>query len=86
MSFFEIIAILLTLSATFSYLNHRYIGLPVTIGVMIIALAMSVVLNLLGYVGIELEGQVRVMLEEDAFLGSEAIDFLDGRQQQLWLV
>jgi Xaa-Pro aminopeptidase len=29
---------------------------------------------------------VRVMLEEDAFLDSETIDFLDGRQQQLWLV
>lgn len=67
MSFFEIIAILLTLSAVFSYINHRYIGLPVTIGVMIIALAMSVVLNLLGYAGIELEGQVRAMLEDVHF-------------------
>ncbi len=67
MTFFEIIAILLTLSAVFSYINHRYIGLPVTIGVMIIALTMSVVLNLLGYVGIELEGQVRAMLVEVHF-------------------
>ena len=67
MTFFEIIAILLTLSAVFSYINHRYIGLPVTIGVMIIALAMSVVLNLLGYVGIELEGQAKTILEDVHF-------------------
>lgn len=28
----------------------------------------------------------KIMLEEDAFLGEGGIDFLDGRQQELWLV
>ena len=30
--------------------------------------------------------EVRIMLEEDAFLGSDGIEFLDGRQQELWLI
>lgn len=37
----NIVAILLTLTATFSYLNHRYLKWPMTIGVMAIALAVS---------------------------------------------
>ena len=42
----------LTLTAGFSYLNYRFIRLPVTIGVMVIALAGSLLLHgidLLGY-------------------------------------
>lgn len=36
---------------------------------------------------VEWDGQeARIMLEEDAFLTGEGIDFLDGRQEQLWLV
>jgi CPA1 family monovalent cation:H+ antiporter len=41
MDLFELIALLLVLSATFSYLNYRYIKLPTTIGVMAIALVFS---------------------------------------------
>ncbi len=37
----NIVAILLTLTATFSYVNHRYLKWPMTIGVMAIALAVS---------------------------------------------
>lgn len=40
-SIFDIIAVLITLSALFSYINHRYIRLPTTIGLMLIALLMS---------------------------------------------
>ncbi len=39
-----VIAILLTVTAVFSWINHRFIGLPVTIGVMLIALSCSLVL------------------------------------------
>ncbi len=28
----------------------------------------------------------RIMLEEDAFLGAEGVEFLDGRQTELWLI
>ncbi len=62
MSIFNILAILLTLSAVFSYINHRYIGLPTTIGLMVIALLMSVGLICLGYLGIDLEESAEVML------------------------
>ncbi|MCH7977566.1 MAG: sodium:proton antiporter [Acidobacteria bacterium] len=62
MDLFNIIAILITLAAVFSYINHRYIGLPVTIGVMLIALAMSLMLNLLGWFGLGVEQQAVIWL------------------------
>ena len=62
MSLFHILAILLTAAAVFSYINHRFLGLPTTIGIMLIALVFSLVLNLLGPVGIQLEHDVEVML------------------------
>lgn len=48
------ITILICLSALFSYLNHRFIRLPVTIGLMAISLAMSLGLVLLGKLGLSL--------------------------------
>jgi CPA1 family monovalent cation:H+ antiporter len=38
---FDLIALLITLAALFSYVNHRYIGLPTAIGVMLVALMVS---------------------------------------------
>lgn len=52
MDMINLIAVILTLSAAFSYLNFRFIGLPTTIGVMLIALALSAVLILLDWLGI----------------------------------
>lgn len=46
MSAFQIIAWLITLTALFSYLNYRWFKLPATIGVMLIALVVS--LGLIG--------------------------------------
>ncbi|MEO6875849.1 MAG: sodium:proton antiporter [Opitutaceae bacterium] len=48
MSAFQIMAALITLTALFSYLNHRYLKLPSTIGVMLIALIASLTLILFG--------------------------------------
>jgi CPA1 family monovalent cation:H+ antiporter len=48
MKLFNILAILITLSAGFSYINHRFIRLPNTIGLMIMALLVSLGLALLG--------------------------------------
>lgn len=48
MSFFEIIAILTSLAAVFGFLNSRLIKLPTTIGIMIIALAFSLLLIAVG--------------------------------------
>jgi len=51
MGLFEIIAILISLAALFSYLNERFIRLPATIALMLIALLMS-----LGLIGLDLMG------------------------------
>jgi CPA1 family monovalent cation:H+ antiporter len=51
MIFFDIIAILITIAAAFSYLNERYIGLPRTIGLMAMSLVFSLVLMILGKMG-----------------------------------
>ncbi len=56
------LAVLITLSAVFSYLNHRYIRLPTTIGLMLIALLMSLSLIVAGKLGVGLEQQARVLL------------------------
>jgi CPA1 family monovalent cation:H+ antiporter len=50
MSFFEIIAVLITLSALLSYINVKLIKLPSTIGLMALALALSVGLNIAGII------------------------------------
>ena len=55
MQLFDILAILVTLSAAFSYFNYRYIRLPTTIGLMLIALVMS--LGLIGSVILEKGGR-----------------------------
>jgi Na+:H+ antiporter len=44
MPLFDIIAILITLSALFSWVNHRFLQLPTTIGLMLISLLMSLFL------------------------------------------
>ncbi|MDX1775064.1 MAG: sodium:proton antiporter [Desulfobulbales bacterium] len=44
MGLFEIIAILLTLSALFSFINYRFLKLPNTIGLMLIGLLFSLLL------------------------------------------
>ena len=48
MKLFNILAILISLSAVFSYLNHRYLKLPTAIGLMLIAMLASLALLLLG--------------------------------------
>ena len=64
----DIIGLLIALTAIFSYLNHRFIGLPTTIGVMSIALALSLVLIGLGQFGfIEIEQQVELMIRSIDF-------------------
>ena len=62
MSLFDIQAVLITLSALFSYLNHRYIRLPTTIGLMLIALLMSLALIVAGQWGVGLEQQAKLLL------------------------
>jgi CPA1 family monovalent cation:H+ antiporter len=62
MSAFQIATILITLAAVFGYINHRYIRLPATIGVMLIALLMSLGLIVLQSVGFDLQTRAAALL------------------------
>lgn len=53
MSLFDIIAILLSLSALFSYLNARFIGLPASIAIMAFSMVFSLALVGLNALGVE---------------------------------
>ncbi len=63
MSLFETIAVLITLAALFSYLNFRYIKLPNTIGIMLIALLGSAFLIVLSSFGYHLDDYAQSLLE-----------------------
>ena len=67
MDLFDILAILITLAAGFSYLNHRFFGLPVTIGVMLIALSMSLLLHAVNHFGLNLEQPAQAWLSSIDF-------------------
>ncbi len=67
MSVFEIVALLLTMAAVFSYLNHRWIRLPTTIGLMLISLIFSLGLIVLSYAGFDLESGARSLISQIDF-------------------
>jgi CPA1 family monovalent cation:H+ antiporter len=48
MSFFSLVGILISLAAVSSYINYRFIKLPTAIGVMLVALFVSLTLILIG--------------------------------------
>ena len=53
LTFLEVCAIFLSLTALLAYVNKRFIGLPTTIGVMAISLVISMVAIFLGGLGFE---------------------------------
>ncbi|MBW2230651.1 MAG: sodium:proton antiporter [Deltaproteobacteria bacterium] len=64
---FQIIALLITLAALFSYLNHRFLGLPTTIGLMVFGLLTSFCLIAAGRLVPELESAALALLERIDF-------------------
>jgi len=68
MGLFEIAAVLIVLTALFSYANYRTLGLPTTIGVMVISMLVS-----LGVAGMGLFGLGAVQRQSAKILGG--IDF-----------
>lgn len=62
MKLFHILAILISLSALFSYLNYRYLKLPTAIGLMLIALLASLALLFLGPLATDVEAYAAVLL------------------------
>lgn len=67
MPLIQTLTILICLAALFSYVNHRWLKLPMTIGLMAVALVFSLVLIGLGKLGMGIEA------EAGRFIG--AIDF-----------
>ena len=72
MELIDIMALLITLAAGFSYVNHRYVKLPSAVGVMLISLALSLALVVLGHLGFAIqEEKVRRLIGNIDF--SEAL-------------
>ncbi|HPL67884.1 MAG TPA: sodium:proton antiporter [Smithellaceae bacterium] len=59
MNLFEITAVLMVLTALFSYINYRVLRMPTTIGVMFVALAFSLGIVILGWLDVDI-GQLHV--------------------------
>ncbi|MDH3348565.1 MAG: sodium:proton antiporter [Desulfobulbaceae bacterium] len=70
MGLLDIFAILITLAAIFSYLNHCYIGLPSAIGLMVLSLLISLTILALGFFNI-------FSISEHARLLLSHLDFYD---------
>lgn len=62
MSPFALFSLVIVVAALFSFVNHRFIGLPTIIGVTLIALAMSLVLIIAGAIGLPVREGVAVAL------------------------
>lgn len=68
MHMLNLAALLVTLAAVFSWFNHRFFRLPSTIGLMFIALLMSLVLVTVGHLGLaDLEQQAEALFAEIDF-------------------
>jgi monovalent cation:H+ antiporter, CPA1 family len=67
MKLFDVIAILLTLTALLSYFNHRYLRMHPSIGVMLIALLLSLALIGLGELGFGIRTWAREFLQHVQF-------------------
>lgn len=72
LSAFDLVAILLVLTAAFGWINHRFIRLPHTIGLLVMGLAASLLL-----IGVELAFP-DVLLYEDLAGVIRQIDFTIG--------
>jgi len=67
MKLFDVIAILLTLTALLSYFNHRYMRLHASVGVMLIALLLSLAMIGLGELGLGVRSAARQFLQRIQF-------------------
>ncbi len=67
MGLFDLVAILLSLAALFAYFNHRFVGLPNGIGIMLIGLLMSLFLVLLNKLGWYQTAQVAEIIAQVDF-------------------
>lgn len=99
MDAFTFLSVVIATAAVLAWINHRFIGLPTTIGVMLVALVMSLGLSLADALGAQLTAPIEAMLERfdlaDSlldimlafllFAGSLHID-LDDLRGQRWVI
>lgn len=99
MNLTDVIALLISLTAVLAYINHRWIKLPTTIGVMAAALAFSLSLFLIDLTGLHLHDHARKILESlrfDQALMNIMLSFLlfagalhvnlDDLKEQKWVI
>ncbi|MEZ4586514.1 MAG: sodium:proton antiporter [Gemmatimonadales bacterium] len=67
MSAFDVVAILTTLTALFAWVNHRYLRLPPTIGLMVLAMVFSAALVTASRFGADFQAPLRELLAEIDF-------------------
>lgn len=67
MNVFNLIALLISIVAALSYLNHRFVRLPTAIGLMAISLALSLGIVAAGRYGFNLQEPARRLLEQADF-------------------
>ena len=96
MSAFNLVAILIVTAALLSFINHRFVKLPPTIGLMVSALAISMSLIGLDYAGVNIsdraagfiqsvdfgEALMKIMLSFLLFAGAIKINLDDLREQK----
>jgi CPA1 family monovalent cation:H+ antiporter len=67
MDILTIFSILISLSAVFSFINYRYFHLPRTIGLMLFALVLSIVLIIIGHTGWDVRDQAAGIIQRIDF-------------------
>ncbi len=67
MSWFDVVAVLITLAAVLSYVNTLYLKMPMTIGLMLIALCLSLALIVANHYGLNVRPWVRQLLHRVDF-------------------
>jgi CPA1 family monovalent cation:H+ antiporter len=67
MDILTIISVLISLSAVFSFINYLYFKLPRTVGLMLFALVLSIVLIVIGRTGWDLRDQAAVLIQRIDF-------------------
>lgn len=67
MDLFQVTALLITLAAAFNYLNYRYFKVPMTIGIMAMALVLSLVVLAIGQFAPGVHGMAAKILESVDF-------------------
>ncbi len=67
MDVFNVLALLMSLAAPFSYINYRYFHLPQTIGVMIAGLTVSVGFMAVGWFGWDVAERAATVLKKIDF-------------------